>query len=131
MDKREYATQIAEKIQSLADSKGVSISQMLKACGAQQNFMNHIANQGSIPAVNRLVPIADYFGVSVDYLIGHDASKADDSGVLSDMHGVFMKLGVTDDSIERGEFLGYMETQAAAYLSLKRKKNWEAKAGGR
>ena len=60
----------AERIESLAKSKGVSISEMLSALGMNKNALFTMKNSGYLPRIENLCKIADFFCVSVDYLIG-------------------------------------------------------------
>ncbi len=48
----------------------ITAYQIAKATGISQGLMNEYKNGIKIPTVNNLVKIADYLGVSVDYLLG-------------------------------------------------------------
>ena len=48
----------------------ITAYQIAKATGISQGLMNEYRNGVKIPTVNNLVKIADYLGVSVDYLLG-------------------------------------------------------------
>ena len=61
--------QLANSIKSSAKSKGVSIGELLKSCELSINTMSNL-NHGKSIAFDSLAKIADYLGVSVDYLLG-------------------------------------------------------------
>jgi hypothetical protein len=99
----------------------------LRACGASPDFVNFLANRGHIPKADKFIPLADFFGVSVDYLLGHEmkVAKARDpeyGKVLDIAKTAFAKLGISDETIgddEKGLFSEYIESHMAAYLRLK------------
>jgi transcriptional regulator with XRE-family HTH domain len=121
LENPDYASEVARRIRALAGAAGVTVKEALEACNVHKNFVGYMSSRGSMPTADKFVPIADYFGVSVDYLLGHAAKGAKDSEVLSDVHGIFMKLGVTDESVKKSkdEFMGFLEMQIDAYLRLK------------
>ena len=60
----------AERIEMLAKSKNVSVSAMLSELGMNKNALFTMKNSGYLPRIESLCKFANYFGVSVDYLIG-------------------------------------------------------------
>lgn len=65
--------EIADKIKQLAKNKGVSLKQMLSDCELGINFVSQIASGSAITYIN-LAKLADYLGVSIDYLLGRKYS---------------------------------------------------------
>lgn len=61
---------IVEKIESLVDQAGITVSQMLKECGLNLSLINDMKKKGSIPSAEKIIIIADYFGISTDFLLG-------------------------------------------------------------
>lgn len=61
--------QIAELIRIQTTLQKISIRQMLKEIGLGVNSLSHMDN-GSMPKADNLGKVADYLGVSVDYLLG-------------------------------------------------------------
>jgi len=59
---------IIERIKALAKQKGVTIQDMLLESGAGIAFINGM-HQGKIPTTFRFKQVADYFNVSVDFLL--------------------------------------------------------------
>jgi transcriptional regulator with XRE-family HTH domain len=57
-------------IDRLLKEKGVSAHKMSQDLGLGNSTYTHWKNRGSIPTGDILQKIADYFGVSTDYLLG-------------------------------------------------------------
>lgn len=71
-----------KKLQELAKKKGKSFAQIEKDLGLAKNSMYNYKTKK--PTADRLNDIAEYFGVSVDYLLGNTSSKKLDLAKLDD-----------------------------------------------
>lgn len=60
---------IFERIKKLADKQGKSLQKVSEDLGLSQNYIYNLKGAKS-PAADKLALIADYFHVSVDYLLG-------------------------------------------------------------
>lgn len=60
----------ANLIKQLAKENNISISKLLAECEMNKNALFTMQNTGYFPRVEALVKIADYLGVSIDYLLG-------------------------------------------------------------
>lgn len=76
--------QLANNIKSSAKSKGVSIGELLKSCELSINTMSNL-NHGKSIAFDSLAKIADYLGVSVDYLLGRTDTPTGYSNGISNV----------------------------------------------
>ena len=65
---------IAERIKTVAKSKGIPVKKMLEDIGLGYNTMANMRT--SMPKADNLAKIADYLGCSVDYLMGRDDESA-------------------------------------------------------
>lgn len=65
---------IAKKIKEQAKEKGVSVNKMLTDCKIGVNTVGRLAKGMNVSTEN-LAKIADYLGVSVDYLLDRDKEK--------------------------------------------------------
>lgn len=74
---------IADKIKEAAKNNGVSVKQMLNDTGLGVNTLQHMKT--SVPKIDTLAKIADYLGVSVDYLLGRETKNAPDDDVRGDI----------------------------------------------
>ena len=64
---------ILEKIAQLCKEKGCSIAALEKAVGISNGTISRWSE--SSPTVGKLELVADYFGVSVDFLLGRQAAR--------------------------------------------------------
>lgn len=61
----------SKRLKELREKKGLSHEQLAEELGIPRSTITHYENsEERMPRNNRLNQIADYFGVSVDYLIG-------------------------------------------------------------
>lgn len=67
--------QFVDRVAALAKEKGVTEKQVLLDCGLNKNLFG-LWRRGSNPSVATQKVLSDYFGVSIDYLVG----KTDDRG---------------------------------------------------
>lgn len=63
-----------ETVQRLATIKGVTIKQMEQDLGLAVSHANKWRD--SLPSFKTLLKLADYFDVSVDYLVGREESRS-------------------------------------------------------
>ncbi len=64
---------LVQNIEILSSKKGENKTNVLKKCGAGKNFISNLLS-GSDPSISKIEQIADYFGVSIDYLLGRTAA---------------------------------------------------------
>lgn len=62
---------LQKRIKDLCDQHHISIDKMLKECNLKPSVVDNI-KKGSIPAVDKVLIIAEYFNVSIYYLLGLD-----------------------------------------------------------
>ena len=60
-------------LKRLRSEKKITQEQLGKAIGVSQQAVNSYENTETQPDFNTLVKIADYFNVTVDYLLGHES----------------------------------------------------------
>ena len=64
---------IVEIVKSICKERKIPISRLEKECGFSNGYINSLKN-GVFPT-DRLLKIADYFGVSIDYMLGNNSSE--------------------------------------------------------
>ncbi|MCT3084484.1 XRE family transcriptional regulator [Lactococcus lactis] len=64
---------ISERIKELADKQGKPLQKVSEDLGFGVNYLYRLKNQQ--PTAEKLTLIADYFNVSVDYLLGRAEAK--------------------------------------------------------
>ena len=67
-----------EIFEQLLQMKGVSTYRVAKETGINQQTFSKWKNGISTPKTDKLQKIADYFGVSIDYLSGNDTKTTDE-----------------------------------------------------
>ena len=67
--------QMALLIKNLCKEKKITIKSMLSDCGLNKGFMYGLEKEGKSPSCNNLIKLADYFNVSIDYLVGRSDKK--------------------------------------------------------
>lgn len=65
---------VFDRIKALADKQGISVSKVALDLGFSENLFYQWKKAS--PKSDRLEKVADYFNVSVDYLLGRDDNKS-------------------------------------------------------
>ena len=60
------------RLRKLREAKGISAKTLGELCGLSKNTVGRYENGEREPSVQSLVALADFFDVSIDYLIGHE-----------------------------------------------------------
>jgi len=77
---------------------GISRRQLLSDCGLAQSTLSNIAS-GSMPSVDKAAAIAEYFGISLDELVGREKINAPAEASRSELGAILMQMN--RDEIER------------------------------
>lgn len=102
-------SKLYEILLSLCEKKGISGYRMCKDCGIQPSIMTDLKmGRRSSLKIETASKIADYFGVSVEYLLGNSDSKS------------AMINTPTDDDIKFALFDGAKGISDEAYEEVKR-----------
>ena len=72
-----------KNIRKLRNDAGISQRTLAEAVGVSQQAINKYENHNIEPDILTLSRIADYFGTSVDYVIGRDKKQTDDASAPS------------------------------------------------
>lgn len=67
-----------DRLKTLADEKSKSFNQIEKELNYPRNALNDY-KKGKNPSAKRTAEIAEYFGVSTDYLLGREENKIDNN----------------------------------------------------
>lgn len=84
---------VLSKIQELCSSKGITISKLEKDLSLGNGTI-HKWNKSN-PSIDRLRLVGDYFGVSLDYIIGRNNQSAD-SQIIA---GIFNALPIEKQNL--------------------------------
>ena len=69
------AMQIYNNIETLRIVRGISQRQMLSDCNLSKSFMDNM-KKGSMPSVDKIAAVADYFGCTIDEIVGREKNNA-------------------------------------------------------
>lgn len=89
---------LVDKIRSLANEKGMSLPQLEIALGLGNGTISRWKN--SSPNTDKLQKVADYFSVSMDYLLGRETDKLtakDKRDIAKDLDAIMAKLSNKED----------------------------------
>lgn len=67
-----HNNQIAQNIKILCKDNDVSVTFLLSECGLGKGFVYDLEKRDKTPKIDTLVKIADFFGCSLDYLVGRN-----------------------------------------------------------
>lgn len=79
-----HTNTLITSISRLCDQHGISINKMLQDVGLNKSLVDNL-KKGSMPSIDKITKIADYFGVTVDYLLGKTETPATDYGITENM----------------------------------------------
>lgn len=112
MEKQEkYNSQFATNLRGLIAQKGTTITALSKALGISRQAVSQYTDGTGQPNVDKLVMIADYFGVSADYLVG----LSDTQTTNETIRGIHEKTGLWEEAIsflmkgrEMADFISFL-----------------------
>jgi len=61
---------VPQRLQALREKKRLSRRALAELCGLSKNMISLYERGEKAPSVDALISLADYFGVSTDYLLG-------------------------------------------------------------
>lgn len=62
--------QLIANIKSVCKTQNIPLSEMLEQCNLSKGFIYDVEKRDRTPSIDKVTAIAEYFGVSVDYLLG-------------------------------------------------------------
>ena len=96
---------VFERIKYLANKQGKSLNKVEEELGLSKNVLYRMKNSDN-PTKERLEVLADYFDVSVDYLLGRSAEPNAADGKPSMAKQIMMRMdtdGATKEELEELE----------------------------
>lgn len=61
-----------ERLKELQIESGLNYLQIAKGSGIPYSTLDSYRNRGSVPSMNQLIALSDFFGCSIDYLVGRE-----------------------------------------------------------
>ena len=95
-------------LKNLRMQNNLSQQQLAKTLGIKQNTLSNYENGITQPDLNLIIKISDFFGCSIDYLLGHQTKNLIYSETLTPIQQKLMEL-IKKLNDEQGLFLiGYL-----------------------
>ena len=63
-------SELSSKIKTLCRLKKIPVKVLLEECGMNRNTIYDLEHKGAYPSYDKIVKIAEYFDISIDYLAG-------------------------------------------------------------
>ena len=92
-------------LKNLVSARGMTQKDIAIELGISQQRFNFYVKGSREPDIATLILLADYFGVTVDYLIGHEKEPTVKDDGLTETERAFISLS----SEQRQDVLRYME----------------------
>lgn len=95
-----------ERFEELLKEKGITPYKVSQETGVSQPTLSDWKRGASTPKTDKLQKIADYFGVSLDYLTGKSEIQATDDSIkeiLSKKDGLYFKFAKQADELDLSE----------------------------
>lgn len=81
-------TEIYNRIQQLCRTKGINVTFLCSACGiSRASLSDYKSGRKKTLSASTLAKIAEYFGVSVDYLYGGETAPLDNNSLKVALFG--------------------------------------------
>lgn len=123
--------QIAQKIKRICQQKNIPVKKLLHECSLSKGLIYDLEKRNISPSCDKIMVIADYLNVSVDYLLGKASGGIMIQSQSSTSH--ITQCGIEDDLDILGRItllLGSREQQELTeYLNLKKSAFTDWKSG--
>lgn len=115
-------SQIADLIARECKRKNIKIGEILQACNINHSFLYDIKNKNRAPSVDKLSAIADYLGVSVDYLLGRTDKLNDYNRIVNNGNTT-----ISDNGIQANIVNNHLDEYEKGLLNVFKKLSFEDK----
>lgn len=113
---------VFEQVKKLTKSRSKTMKQVTSDLGYSENYFYSLKS-GKQPTAERLSEIADYFGVTTDYLLGREEKPMQSEDKESNSQ---IEFRLEKDGLEDSDISDYVE-DVQAYAEYRRKKLMEKK----
>ncbi len=87
---------LGQMIRRLRTERGLKQEELGKAVCASKQSVSNWENENIMPSVEILVRLAEFFGVTTDYLLGREGSRHLDTDGLSDIQLTHLQQVIDD-----------------------------------
>jgi len=92
---------LGENIRRLRQERGMCQEELGRRVGASKQSVSNWENGNIMPSIDLLLRLADFFGVSTDYLLGRESFRTLDASGLSDLQASHIQQIIDDICKER------------------------------
>lgn len=87
---------LGENIRRLRQERGLCQEELGRRIGASKQSVSNWENGNIVPSIDLLVRLADFFGVSTDYLLGREKQRVLDAAGLTDAQAAHVQQLIDD-----------------------------------
>lgn len=87
---------LGENIRRLRQERGLNQEELGRRVGASKQSVSNWENGNIAPSIDLLIRLADFFGVSTDYLLGRQGQRTLDVEGLTDIQATHIQLLIDD-----------------------------------
>ncbi len=87
---------LGENIRRLRQERGLRQEELGRRIGVSKQSVSNWENENIAPSIDLLVRLADFFGVSTDYLLGRQSQRTLDADGLSDLQATHVQQLIDD-----------------------------------
>ncbi len=85
------------RLKSLRESKSISQKELAEGIGVSDVMVSMYEQGKKNPSIDTIAKISDYFGVSVDYLLGKEITGKDEKDIKKDLDKIMFKIRNGED----------------------------------
>lgn len=87
---------LGENIRRLRQERGLCQEELGRRIGASKQSVSNWENGNITPSIDLLLRLADFFGVSTDYLLGRNSQRTLDAAGLTDIQATHIQQIIDD-----------------------------------
>lgn len=87
---------LSEQIKNLRTAKGINQVELAKCLGVTKQSVSNWENENIMPSIDMLIKIAEYFGVTTDFLLGLSENHTLNTTGLSEVQIAHIQTLIND-----------------------------------
>lgn len=87
---------LSEQIKNLRTAKGINQVELAKCLGVTKQSVSNWENENIMPSIDMLIKIAEYFGVTTDFLLGLSENHTLNTTGLSEVQIAHIQILIDD-----------------------------------
>ncbi len=87
---------LGDNIRKLRQARGIGQLELGRRVGASKQSISNWENGNIMPSIDLLLRLADFFGVSTDYLLGREGQRTLDAAGLTDAQATHVQQLIDD-----------------------------------